>query len=132
VSRRVDDDFLSFEGGVQIRDDAYLPAGRVGFPPVWQGKRLRRRAIFSSLAERAGLELCGRRLLEGGPGSAGPLGSTGRDDDLAAGKRIDAEVDCQAPSWPRAAATRGPISSIGSGRISVEVRSELISSIVWR
>jgi hypothetical protein len=132
MSGRVDDDFLPFEGGVQVRDDAHLPAGRVRLPPIGQRKRLRRRAIFPPLAERAGLELCGRRLLEAGPRSAGPLASSGRDDDLTAGERVDAEVDCQAPSWPRARATSGPISSIGSGRISVDVRSELISSIVCR
>jgi hypothetical protein len=132
MSGRVDDDVLPFEGGIEVRDDTYPPPGRVGLPPIGQRKRLGWRAIFSPLAERARLELCGRRLLEAGPGSAGPLGSSGGDDDLAAGERIDAQVDCQAPSWPRAAATRGPISSIGSGRISVEVRSELISSIVCR
>jgi hypothetical protein len=132
VPWRVDDHLLALERRVEVRNDSDLPAGRVGVSARRQRERLGRRPAFTALVEGTALSLLRCVFVERRRGGAGPVSAARRDDDLAAGKRIDAEVDCQAPSWPRAAATRGPISSIGSGRISVEVRSELISSIVCK
>ena len=133
MARGVDDDFLSLEGGVEIGDDADLPARRVRLAARRQRERLGGRSVFAAVVEGAALELLGRLLVQLGAQGAGTAGPPGRDDDLSAGERVDAEVDAQLPSLPPPAArTSGPISSIGKGRISVDVRSELISSIVCR
>jgi hypothetical protein len=129
----MNDHLLPLERRIEVRDDADLPAGSVRLAALRQRERLGRRSLLASLTERARLELLARRLAQGGPRSAGPGGAARSDDDLASGKGIDAEVDCQTPARSRPlAATSGPMSSIGSGRINVDVRSELISSIVCR
>ena len=131
MPRGMNDDLLPFEGGVQVRHDAYLPARSVRLTPCRKRERFGRRPLLAAFVEGTTLQLLRRLRLGLWLGSAGAVGSSGRDDDLAAGERVDAEVDCQVPP-PRAAWTRGPINSIGSGRMSVEVRSELISSIVCK
>jgi hypothetical protein len=129
----MDDHLLTVEGGVEVRDDADLPAGGVRLAPFWEREGLGRRPIFATFVEGTALEFFRGLWFGLWLRSAGPVGSPGGDDDLAAGERVDAEVDCQPPSPPPPARWRsGPISSIGSGRISVDVRSELISSIVCR
>jgi hypothetical protein len=133
VARRVDDDLLALEGGVQVRHDANLPSRRVWLAPLGQYERLGRGPAFAPLVEGTAVAFLGRFLFEPGSWSAGPVGSARCDYDLAAGDRIDAKVDRQVLSRRLLAAwTSGPISSIGNGRISVDVRSELISSIVCR
>ena len=130
---RVDDDLLPLEGGVEVWDDSDRPAGRVGRALLGQGEGLRRRSVFAALVKRAALELLRGLRLDLRPRSPGSVGPARSDDDLAAGERVDAKIDGQLLSVPPAARWRsGPISSIGSGRIRVDVRSELISSIVCR
>jgi hypothetical protein len=133
VPRGVNDDLLPFEGGVQVWHHAHLPAGSVRLAPRGKREGLGRRPVLAAFVEGTALQLLGGFRIGLWLRGAGPVGSSGRDDDLAAGERVGAEVDSQVPSPPpRAAWTRGPINSIGSGRMSVEVRSELISSIVCR
>ena len=57
--------------------------------------------------------------------------AAGRDHDPATRQRVFADLG-QLPESRRSRSSRGLTRSIGSGRISVEERSELISSIVWR
>jgi hypothetical protein len=135
VPRRMNDDFLALECGIEIGNNANLPAGCVGLRSIRPRVRFRRSAFLPSLVERATVAVRLRFLLDCGPQGTRPCRTSRREDDLAAGERIDAKVDRQLVSPPpclSAARTMGPISSIGSGRISVDVRSELISSIVCR
>jgi hypothetical protein len=132
VPGRMDNDFLALERRVEVRDNPDLPARGVRLPALGQRERLRRCPVLAALVEGAPLALFGRLVLQPRPVSARPVGPPRRDDYLPPGKRVDAKVDCQLAPPPPEARTRGPMSSIGSGRISVDVRSELISSIVCR
>lgn len=82
VPRRVDDDLLTVEGRVEIRDDADLPARGVGLPIRRRDSEyLRRGAILSALAERAPLEFLSGLLLEPPSLGAWALRPRRRDDD---------------------------------------------------
>ncbi|MGH3051729.1 MAG: hypothetical protein ACRDM8_02075 [Gaiellaceae bacterium] len=127
MARNVHDDLLALEGGEEVRDDADLPAGGVRI--AWllgDRERLRRCALFAALAEGAGVELLLSRRLEGGTLCARPLGPLGSDDDESARERVAAKAAGQPPSLPMS----GRKSSSGKGRMMVEERSELISSMV--
>jgi hypothetical protein len=124
VLRGVDDDLLAVERGVEVRDDADAPG-------VAEPKCLRGRAVLAAGAEGAALELLlGRRLDLRQPG-AGTVTAARGEDDLPTREWVYVEVD-QLPGSRRSSSSRGLTRSIGSGRISVDDRSELISSIVWR
>ena len=136
VAGAVDDHLLVLERRVEVGHDADKPAGRVGLPPRGRDREhLGRRAVLASLAERAALELFWRRRrLRVDVLRPGPLCALRRDDDDPAGDRIAPEVrrrqlgDPPPPPMFR----NGLKSSIGSGRMIVDERSELISSIVCR
>ena len=64
MPRRMDDDFLSLERGVEVRNDPNLPALRVWITAFGKRKCLRRRPLLAALAERTGLEFLGGRRLE--------------------------------------------------------------------
>jgi hypothetical protein len=97
---------------------------------VAEPERLRRRSVLAPATEGAALELFVRDRLELREPGAWPAPSAGRDQDAPPGERILADRGQRlvSPS-PR---TNGPNNSIGNGRINVDVRSELISSIVCR
>src|SRR5919109_3155054 len=121
---RVDHDLLALERRVEVWHHPDAP--RVADP-----QRLGRRSILSSGAERAPVQLLlGCRFDLRQPG-ARPVAARGREDDTAARQRVDPDVG-QVRGSPRAASISGRKSSIGSGRMIVDDRSELISSIVWR
>jgi hypothetical protein len=76
----VDDDLLPLEGGVEVRDYANPPPGRVGLAlAVSEGKDLGRRLALVPFAERA----AGIRARR-----AGSLRPPRRDDDEASRERI--------------------------------------------
>jgi hypothetical protein len=81
VPRRMDDDLLALERGVEVRHDPNAP--RVADP-----QRLGRRAVLPTRAEGALLELRFRRRVELGLRGARPLRARGRDRDAPAGQRI--------------------------------------------
>jgi hypothetical protein len=118
----VDDDLLALERRIEVRDDADLP--RVAEP-----EGLRRGAVLAAGVERAALELLAGRRLELREPGAGSVAAPRGEDDAPAGERI-LEYLGQRLLSPRL--TSELKSSIGSGKITVEVRSELISSIVCR
>jgi hypothetical protein len=118
----VDHDLLALERRIEVRDDAYLP--RVADP-----EGLRRGSILAAGVERAALELLRRCGLELRQPGARAVAAARREDDPAAGERILDDLRQRLPS-PRLSSEVK--SSIGSGKITVEVRSELISSIVCR
>src|SRR5215204_3402982 len=120
----MDDDLLALERGVEIWDDADGPG-----PVLGQDERLRGRPILAARAERARLQLVGGRVVDHLQERPGPARAAGCDYDRPARERI-AQNRVAQPCFPRSSS--GPISSSGNGRISVEVRSELISSIVCR
>jgi hypothetical protein len=124
VLARVDDDLLPVERRVEVRDDADLP--RLSEP-----ERLRGRPILPTAAERTALELFLRCWLELREPGAGAVPASGREDDPPAAERIDAEVGQLRPESPLDSMTARK-SSIGSGRTRVELRSEVISSMVCR
>jgi hypothetical protein len=124
VLARVDDDFLPVERRIEIRDDPDLP----GLP---EPERLRGRPIFPAAAEGTALELLVRCRLELREPGAGAVPASGREDDPPAAERIDAEVGQLRPESPLDSMTARK-SSIGSGRTRVELRSEVISSMVCR
>jgi hypothetical protein len=127
VSGHVHDHFLAFEGREEVWDNSHLPAGGVRIAQLL-GKRkgLRRGAPFAPGAEWAGLELLLSRPLEGGTLGAWALGALWSDDDESTRERVAAKVAAQRPSSPMS----GRKSSSGKGRMIVEERSELISSMV--
>jgi hypothetical protein len=82
VPRRVDDDFLVVEGRVEVRDDAGLPARRVGLAPGRPDREgLGWRAILAACAERTLLELLGGRRLDRSALRSGPPRPRRRDGD---------------------------------------------------
>jgi hypothetical protein len=121
----VDDDLLSLEGRVEIGNDADAP--RV----VAEAQNLRRGAVLASAAERARLELLVRRWIDRRQPRARPAAAARRDYDSATRERVFSDVR-QLGGRVRPASRNGLNSSIGSGRMIVEERSELISSMVWR
>ncbi len=61
VARRVDDHLLVLERGIEVRNDAHLPAGGVGSPVGRRhGEDFGRRSVLAPLVEGALLELCRR------------------------------------------------------------------------
>jgi hypothetical protein len=122
----VDDDLLPLERGVKVRDDADLPR-------LADAKGFRRRAVLAAPAERTLKDLLvGYRVELRQPG-ARAAASAGRKEDAPTGQRIDARVgQLLVRSLLAPSSSSGRKSSIGSGRMSVELRSELTSSIVWR
>ena len=119
-----------------VRDDADAPAGGVRRPPGRaERERLGRRRGLPPLAERAAGRVV--LLVVGEPAlRARAARSRRRDHDPPARDRIVAElrgrVTLRQPVSPVPLPRKGPSRSIGSGRISVDERSELISSIVCR
>jgi hypothetical protein len=62
VARCRDDDLVVIENGIEIRDDADRPAGRVGLAAARaDGEGLGRRSILAPFAERAREQLVLRR-----------------------------------------------------------------------
>jgi len=87
VSRRVHDDFLPLEGGVEVRHDAYHPGCDVA-----DAKRLGRCPVLAPLAEGTLVELgLGRRVREPSlrTGTSAPVR---RDDDEAPGERVSPKI----------------------------------------
>jgi hypothetical protein len=125
VIRGVDDDLLALEGGVEVRDDADSP--RV----VAEAQDLRRSAVLAAGAERTAFELLLGRWLDLRQPGAGTVPAARGEDDLPTREWVYVKLD-QLPGSRRSSSSRGLTRSIGSGRISVDDRSELISSIVWR
>jgi hypothetical protein len=141
VARRVDDDLLARERGIEVGDDADGPPGRVGRRAVraTEGQRLGRRALLPPFAERAGLELLGRRVLDRAEEGARPARAAGCDDDGSPRERVAAKLAAQEASPPEPPpfadsprSMKARKSSIGSGRMIVDERSLPISSIVCR
>jgi hypothetical protein len=125
----VNHDLLALEGGEEVGDDSNLPPGRVRLTLLLsECERLGRRPLLAAGAEGAGVELLLARWLEGGTLGSRPLGPLGGEDDEPARERVAAKLAVQR-SFPRMS---GRKSSIGTGRMIVEERSELISSMVWR
>ena len=124
VLRRVDHDLLALERRVEVRHHAYLPG-------IADPQCLRRRLVFPARVEGAAIQLFGRRLGRRREPRAWTTTAAGRDHDPATRQRVFADLG-QLPESRRSRSSRGLTRSIGSGRISVEERSELISSIVWR
>ncbi|HMI99436.1 MAG TPA: hypothetical protein VK488_06360 [Gaiellaceae bacterium] len=78
----MDDDLLVVERGVEVGDDADLPAGRVGLAARRRDREgLGRRAILASCAERTLLELLGGRRRDRFPLRSGPPRPRRRDGD---------------------------------------------------
>ena len=123
--RRVDHDLLALERRVEVRHHANLPG-------IADPERLRRRLVFPAGVEGAAIELLGRRLGRRREPRAWTTTAAGRDHDPATRQRVFADLGQLLDSLRRSRSSRGLTRSIGSGRISVEERSELISSIVWR
>ena len=127
-----------------VRDDPDEPAGRVGSPlGRSERERLRGRAVFVALAERAARNVCIGPVTWSRPWGAGPARAKRRDDHPPAGEGVAPELSplgiVQPPSFDRSRPlARSPISisgrtrSSGSGRMIIDERSELISSIVCR
>ena len=124
------------EGGKLVRDDAHAPAGRVR-RPAWRPDEVRlgwSRRLPALVEGAAGRVVvlrpfaCARR--------PGPPGPGRRNDDPAPREWVAAElrrrVALGQPVSPVPLPRKGASRSIGSGRISVDERSELISSIVCR
>jgi hypothetical protein len=89
----VDDDLLVLERRVEVRDDADLPAGRVGRAlAARDGERLRRRSLLAPLVEGALLQLLGCRPLELAALRPRPAAACGRDDDEPSRERIAPNV----------------------------------------
>src|SRR5215210_754840 len=126
VLGRMDDNLLPLEGRVQVRDDANAP--RV----VSESQHFRRCPVLAPAAEGAALELLVRRWLDFGKPRAGAVAAAGRKDDPATRQRVFADVGQLGGLVLRPASRNGLNSSIGSGRMIVDERSELISSIVCR
>ena len=124
VLRRVDHDLLTLERRVEVRHHAHPPG-------IADPECLRRRLVFPAGVEGAAVELLGRGLGRGWEPRARTTTAAGRHHDPASGQRVFADLG-QLLESRRSRSSRGLTRSIGSGRISVEERSELISSIVWR
>src|SRR5512132_961212 len=121
----VNDHLLALEGRIEVRDDTDPPR-------IAEHKRLGRSPVFAAGAERARLELpLGRRLDLGKPGAGSSTSARGKEH-LTAGERILPDAGQLLLLPPPADSRNGLKSSIGSGRMIVDERSELISSIVCR
>jgi hypothetical protein len=85
----VHDDLLALEGGIEVRDDADLPARRVRRAArVRNREDLGRSAIFASVVERAAAELLARlRFQVASLGTRTP-GPRRGDDDGPSGDRV--------------------------------------------
>ena len=124
------------EGRELVRDDPDAPARRVRRPPGRaERERLGRGRGLPPLAERAAGRVV--LLVDAEPAlRARPPRPRRRDDHPAAGHRVVAELGRRValgqPVSPVPLFRKGASRSIGSGRISVDERSELISSIVCR
>src|SRR6185312_1486457 len=125
----MDDHLLVVERRILVRDDAYLPARRVGLAALrWQGQHLGRSAILSPLAEGARFEhLPGGRFEHRSAGTRAP-GPARRDRDPAPGERVDPQVDAQLLSFSRNGVSR----SIGAGKTMVVDAEEPSSTSVCR
>jgi hypothetical protein len=95
VARRVDDDLLALEGGIEVRDDSDEPA-RVAA----DAKRLGWRSLLAPRAERAAGELRPVGLVREARLRARSPAPVRRDDDEPPGERISPEI--QSP-WCRPA-----------------------------
>src|ERR671922_1854425 len=120
----VDHDLLALERRVEVGHHPDPP--RVADP-----QRLGRCPVLPTGTERAPLQLLLGRGFDLRQPGAGPVASRRREDDTAARQQVEPNLG-QVPGPPRAASISGRKSSIGSGRMIVDDRSELISSIVWR
>jgi hypothetical protein len=87
----VHDDLLPRERGVEVWDDADTPR-------VAERQRLRWRAVFTSRAERARVQLLLCGVLDSRPARTwSPCPARG-DDHLSPAQRVDAELSAQLPS----------------------------------
>lgn len=93
MARRVNDDLLALERGVEVRNDANLPARGVPLAVATaERERLRRRELLAALAEGTRLDV-GRGGASGErPRGAGAKRPAGRDGDDAARDGIPAEL----------------------------------------
>src|ERR671923_2132744 len=120
----VDHDLLALEGRVEV---GHHPDA----PRVADSQRLGRCPVLPPGTERAPLQLLLGRGFDLRQPGAGPVASRRREDDTAARQQVEPNLG-QVRGSPRAASISGRKSSIGSGKMIVDDRSELISSIVWR
>ena len=120
VPRRVHDDLLPLERGVEVRHDAHRPLRRVA-----DAKRLGRRAILAPCAERALVELG----LASPPRSA-PHAAPGRRRRFGATTTSRPESGSARSSPARS--RNGLIRSIGAGKMIVDVLPAPSSSSVCR
>ena len=125
VLRRVHDDLLPLERGVQVRDDADPPR-------LSDRERLRRCAVFPTGVERARVQLLPRRRLEVRPARARPLRPAWRDHDLSTRERVLARLSAQV-AWPWwLFSMNGRNRSIGAGKTIVVDADGPSSSSVCR
>jgi len=135
VSRRVDDDLLPLEGGIEVRHDANAPAGGVGTSrAVRHGEALRRRPVLPPFAERALVELRVGGRLDQSRGRARAPAAVRRNGDQAAGERIPPQVGQLEPPFPfgRSDSTNVLRMSTGAGKTIVVDWDEPSSSKVCR
>jgi hypothetical protein len=90
VAPALNDDLLSLERGIEVRDDAYAPV-----PLVREHERLRRRHVLVPRTERTRLEFLRRRRVELWPCRSGTPRTTGCDHGDAAGVRVAAKLAAQ-------------------------------------
>ena len=108
VPRRVHDDLLPLERGVEVRDDADRPARRVPTRYVSGGVRSSRPAQNGHSSSSASVG-----VLDQPPRRAGPAAAVRGDDDEPPGERVS-------PTLP-ARSRNGLIRSIGAGKMIVDV-----------
>ena len=131
----MDHDLVMLECRVLVRDDAYLPAGRVRNPlVVGDGEGLGRGLLLPAFAEGTRAELRLRRGLQAPAGRAGPLFAAGSDDYQATRERVAPELVRQLAGSrrPSARSRNGRMRSMGAGKTIVVDCEPPSSSSVWR
>jgi len=81
----VDDDLLSIERGVEVRDDPHVPG-------VADAQRLGWRAVLAPRTERALLQLFRRGWIELAVRGTRPLCPGWRDRDVPSGQLVNAKI----------------------------------------
>src|SRR2546429_3004846 len=104
MPRRVHDDLLPLEGGVEVRYDAYRPLCGVA-----NAERLGWRSVLAPCAEGALVELRLGRLLDQTCRGARPAAPVRRDGDEPPRKRVSPKIQSRACG-------RSPRGTAGTGR----------------